>query len=371
MAWLRDLPRQRSGGNWSNSSSSSVVSPKMSGTDHLFRQVLMLQSQNQDGPVLEELQMEGCPLLTHQGLRAACDSSVEQCRPLLGALRMLRLTQSAGARSGFFVNIERLQYACPSLEEFGINGLCGRMGWDFNPQPPAALPHYALPAAAESGAAAMETDAAAGSHGQQMHDEEALAAAHVDIGGVGAPVAHQQLADSQGAAGDAEDPMPLGFPALRVCELRTTILHSEGRMSGASNLTPDALRRQGSVLRGPGTAIISQSPLLEDLDLSGTGRLGSAPETLASTIHPASPLRRLRLARSALCRTPCVADVVRRHCDTLELVDFSWGAHICDSVTPYLSKCPRLTNIILSGTAITDGGVATLLGAAAQGLPTA
>lgn len=46
--------------------------------------------------------MEGCPLLTHQGLRAICDASVEQRRPLLGALRVLRLTQAAGGpcRSG-------------------------------------------------------------------------------------------------------------------------------------------------------------------------------------------------------------------------------------------------------------------------------
>lgn len=48
-------------------------------------------------PGLQELLMEGLPLLTHQGLRAICDASFEQRRPLLGALRTLRLTQSAGA----------------------------------------------------------------------------------------------------------------------------------------------------------------------------------------------------------------------------------------------------------------------------------
>ena len=54
--------------------------------------------------------MEGCPLLTHQGLRAVAEGSVEARRPLLAALQVLDLSQSAGARSDFSINIERLQY---------------------------------------------------------------------------------------------------------------------------------------------------------------------------------------------------------------------------------------------------------------------
>lgn len=41
--------------------------------------------------------MEGCPLLAHHGLRAATEGSAEAGRPLLGALRVLDLSQSAGA----------------------------------------------------------------------------------------------------------------------------------------------------------------------------------------------------------------------------------------------------------------------------------
>lgn len=44
--------------------------------------------------------MEGCPLLTHHGLRAIAEASVEAGRPLLGALRVLNLSQSAGGRPG-------------------------------------------------------------------------------------------------------------------------------------------------------------------------------------------------------------------------------------------------------------------------------
>lgn len=69
--------------------------------------------------------VEGCPLLTHQPLRAAVEASAEQKRPLLGALRVLDMTQSAGARSDFALNIERLQYAAPRLQQLRLNGLCG------------------------------------------------------------------------------------------------------------------------------------------------------------------------------------------------------------------------------------------------------
>lgn len=40
--------------------------------------------------------MEGCPLLTHHGLRAVAEASVDAGRPLLAALRVLNLSQSAG-----------------------------------------------------------------------------------------------------------------------------------------------------------------------------------------------------------------------------------------------------------------------------------
>lgn len=45
---------------------------------------------------VQELIVEGCPLLTHHGLRAIAEASVEAGRPLLGALRVLNLSQSAG-----------------------------------------------------------------------------------------------------------------------------------------------------------------------------------------------------------------------------------------------------------------------------------
>lgn len=44
----------------------------------------------------QELVIEGCPLLTHHALRAATEASAEQGRPLLGALKVLDLSQSAG-----------------------------------------------------------------------------------------------------------------------------------------------------------------------------------------------------------------------------------------------------------------------------------
>ena len=46
--------------------------------------------------MVQELVVEGCPMLTHLGLRAITETAVEQQRPLLGALRVLDLTQSAG-----------------------------------------------------------------------------------------------------------------------------------------------------------------------------------------------------------------------------------------------------------------------------------
>lgn len=109
----------------------------MSGLDLVVREVLAQQARNPGGPVLEvssgacgmlslrthahphivgacghtlhpgspghhpaiplqELVVEGCPLLTHQGLRAATEASAEAGRPLLAALRHLNLSQSAG-----------------------------------------------------------------------------------------------------------------------------------------------------------------------------------------------------------------------------------------------------------------------------------
>ncbi|EFN51581.1 hypothetical protein CHLNCDRAFT_55036 [Chlorella variabilis] len=120
------------------------VSPKVSGLDLVVREVLAQQARNPGGPVLEELVVEGCPLLTHQGLRAATEASAEAGRPLLAALRHLNLSQSAGARSDFAINLERLQYSCPSLQRLCLNGLCGAYAWSFNATP-SQLPPGAPP----------------------------------------------------------------------------------------------------------------------------------------------------------------------------------------------------------------------------------
>lgn len=130
----------------------------------------------------QELVIEGCPLLTHQPLRAAAEAAAEARRPLLGALRVLDLSQSAGgwvggrvgkpqpqarygllrfplnrmpavipgptplcthapaffppgARSDFALHLERLQFAAPALRELRLNGLCGAYAWSFNAAP--------------------------------------------------------------------------------------------------------------------------------------------------------------------------------------------------------------------------------------------
>lgn len=51
----------------------------------------------------QELIVEGCPLLTHHGLRATAEASAEAGRPLLAALRVLNLSQSAGGWPRVFV----------------------------------------------------------------------------------------------------------------------------------------------------------------------------------------------------------------------------------------------------------------------------
>ncbi|KAL4419549.1 hypothetical protein ABPG77_006880 [Micractinium sp. CCAP 211/92] len=125
------------------------ISPKVSGLDQVVREVLAVQARNPGGPVLEELEVEGCPLLSHHGLRAVTEASVEAGRPLLAALRVLNLTQSAGARSDFVLNIERLQYSCPALQRLCLNGLCGASGWSWNASPgslPQGQPPPAFPA---------------------------------------------------------------------------------------------------------------------------------------------------------------------------------------------------------------------------------
>ncbi|KAL4431484.1 hypothetical protein ABPG75_006740 [Micractinium tetrahymenae] len=120
------------------------ISPKVSGLDQVVREVLAAQARNPSGPVLEELEVEGCPVLSHHGLRAVTEASVEAGRPLLSALRVLNLTQSAGARSDFVLNIERLQYSCPALQQLCLNGLCGAAGWTWNASP-SSLPQGAPP----------------------------------------------------------------------------------------------------------------------------------------------------------------------------------------------------------------------------------
>lgn len=115
------------------------LSPVMSALDQVVRELLAVQALNPVGPVLQELILEGCPLLTHHGLRAVADASVKQRRPVLGALLVLDLSQSAGARNDFVLLIERWQYACPELRELRLNGLCGAYAWSY-PQTPSTLP---------------------------------------------------------------------------------------------------------------------------------------------------------------------------------------------------------------------------------------
>ena len=66
----------------------------------MVREVLLQQARSPGGPALQELVIEGCPLLTHNALRAATEASVEAGRPLLAALRVLNLAQSAGGWQG-------------------------------------------------------------------------------------------------------------------------------------------------------------------------------------------------------------------------------------------------------------------------------
>lgn len=114
---------------------------------------------------------------------------------------------SAGARSTFAVNIERLQYACPRLEELGFNYLGGWAGWEHNTSPAAQLPPY-LPrvgAAVEgAGAAGGQEEAAGGGPASAGAEGEQEAAAAV------------AAADGEQAGEAAWQP---GFPALRVCEV--------------------------------------------------------------------------------------------------------------------------------------------------------
>lgn len=93
---------------------------------------------------LQELLVEGCPVLSHRGLRAVTEASVEQGTPLLAALQVLDLSQSASAKPGFVINLERLQYSAPGLRQLRLNSLCGAYGWSTNPTP-SRLPRDAPP----------------------------------------------------------------------------------------------------------------------------------------------------------------------------------------------------------------------------------
>ena len=103
------------------------------------------------------------------------------------------------AARGFSINIERLQYACPNLEELGLNGLGGRLGWEYNPTPQ-RLPAYRADTAAPE-ASAVDGDRA----------PAAAAAAE----------AAQEALEAEGTEGasTAAATAPLGFPMLRTCEV--------------------------------------------------------------------------------------------------------------------------------------------------------
>ncbi|KAI3424296.1 hypothetical protein D9Q98_009851 [Chlorella vulgaris] len=122
----------------------SEIAPKVSGLDTVVRTVLAQQARNGSGPVLQELLVEGCPVLSHRGLRAVTEASVEQGTPLLAALQVLDLSQSASAKPGFVINLERLQYSAPGLRQLRLNSLCGAYGWSTNPTP-SRLPRDAPP----------------------------------------------------------------------------------------------------------------------------------------------------------------------------------------------------------------------------------
>ncbi|PSC74657.1 F-box LRR-repeat 6-like [Micractinium conductrix] len=265
------------------------VSPKVSGLDAVVREVLAQQARNPGGPALEELVIEGCPLLSHQGLRAMTEASVDAGAPLLAALRVLNLSQSAGARSDFVLNLERLQYSCPALQELRLNGLCGAYAWSFNATP-SALPR---------------------------------------------------------------DAQPPGFPQLTVCQVAAKANPDmAGLGTGATNVTDACLTR-----------LLAQSPLLQELELSGCERL--TPNSLATAVHPSAPLKHALLARSGACCDEAVTFLVDRFGATLEAVDLSWGgSRITDAAVAALARCPRLHSAGLAGTAVTTEGVRALLLAA-------
>lgn len=179
-------------------------------------------------------------------------------------------THPSGARNNFTIHIERLQYACPCLEELGLNGLGGCWGWAFNRTSPAAMPWYlptesiGLAATAEAALASLED----GSHKRQQQQGSGRAGPAVPTGAqVAAAVAAAAAAAAAGAgSGDAEGPSgaasgsgglrllyhSASFPRLRVCEVGTTVSHSEGQLSGRSLIHGGALKRCALVpLPGP------------------------------------------------------------------------------------------------------------------------
>lgn len=75
----------------------------------------------------QELVVEGCPLITHQALRAATEAAAAAGRPLLGALRVLDLSQSAGARTtmqDLCARLQRPQRPSPSCGPCSQPPLC-------------------------------------------------------------------------------------------------------------------------------------------------------------------------------------------------------------------------------------------------------
>lgn len=114
-----------------------------SGLGDVVRSVLYSQAANPAGPVLQSLTVTDSPGLSHQGLRAVCTAGCEAKTPMLRALRVLNLSHSASLHGCFFVDIERLQYNAPNIEELDLDALGGAFGW-FASNTPSPLPDGAV-----------------------------------------------------------------------------------------------------------------------------------------------------------------------------------------------------------------------------------
>lgn len=107
------------------------ITPKGSGLDAVLRRVLLEQANNPNGPVLQRLIVEGCPMLSHRPLKTVYDASLKAGRPLLGALHTLSLAGSAGACGRFQLNLPRLQLATPNMRSVDFSNVSRALGWEL------------------------------------------------------------------------------------------------------------------------------------------------------------------------------------------------------------------------------------------------